>query len=189
MKSLRRLSLATFLLAIALATTQPASARLGDDRDALQKRFGNGKTVKQSEQVDLGLWDLFDEVLFFQKNGIDIVAGISAGKCLAISYQYPKMKEGEAGESFNWSEAQVLIEKNTGGSPSISESSIDGNPCRHYEGDVFAKLEIVSSYSVEYFTRIAFYNGELFENFADFKEGVIRSEFLKKSPPKNLAEF
>lgn len=166
-----------------------AFARLGDDREALEKRFGKGESVKQSEQVDLGLWDLFEEVLFFEKNGIDIVAGLSEGKCLAISYQFPKGNEDKTGGRFTWSEAQVLIEKNTGGSPVISESVFDGNPHRQYEGDIFAKLEIVAPHTEEFFTRVAFYSGELFENLENFVGGVSRSEFLKQSPPRDLSDF
>lgn len=190
MKSLRQLSLATFLLAIVLATIQPASARLGDDRDALEKRFGKGQPFQQDEQLDGGLWELFDEVLFFEKSGLHIVAGISDGKCLAIVYQVPPAKDDPSEkDQISWTEAQTLVAKNAGENP-ITRKSMYGSRHDWRIGDdfAFARLEAHKSSSGE-FTRISIFSNDLFSSYETFQSADVRSEFLKKNPPKDLSDF
>ncbi len=191
MKSFSRLPvLAAFFLTFVL-TSPPAFARLGDDRATLEKRFGKGEHLQQDKLVDTGLWELFDEVISFEKSGLRIVAGFADNKCLAIAYQIPPSKKGEDQEKIfiSWTEAQTLVAKNSGEDPITRKTFRDS---RHDweigERAAFARLETRRPASKE-FVSISLFSNVIFDTFEAFQSGDVKREFLQQNPPKDLSDF
>lgn len=167
----------------------PSQARLGDDQATLEERFGKGESIEYKHEQDRGLWSLFDTVLRFEKNGIQIVAGLVDDRCESIVYEVPQSTaEEDPPEGLSWAEVQALMAKNAGEGEFQMNSGNGAIQIWSRPEDSYARLEHNQSMR-SHFRRVGIYSKSVYENTSALGEGIIRPEFLRANPPRNLEDF